>query len=363
MFFVAVRSFLKLCRYRKAFAILSGLSLAITALSFLVLVEKGLYNYQYSLSQEYVFAESAVSEDIISIYNDIISSKSLPEIVSISLIDEQCTGISCEASQFQMFIPYGRLFSQDEMEEGRNVALLSLEYIRNLPQEKADHIWDEGIEIDETHFDAVGGYTDIARYFPLSELAFDFPMPTFVAMPAKTYLASGREPVMLNCHFADILSKEQQNMLSQMISSYESVDNYYIPGTRESIKSSLLKVLSTYSAILLMSLVAVVLIIIYWFRSERERYRVYMVCGAKKRHIIFFCTINILLLSLISYLAALAGLELINLGFEGMILVSLPAIWRLLIGVGIFAFCWIVVVFRSLSLLNHDRNVSSAEVA
>ena len=162
MFFVAVRNFLKLCRYRKAFAILSGLSLAITALSFLVLVEKGLYNYQNSLSQEYVFAESAVSEDIISIYNDIVSSESLPEIVSISLIDEQCTGISCEASQFQTFIPYGRLFSQDEMEEGKNVVLLSLEYVRNLPQEKTDHIWDEGIEINGTHFDAVGyGYCPV----------------------------------------------------------------------------------------------------------------------------------------------------------------------------------------------------------
>ena len=362
MLFVALRNLMKLCRYRRTFAVLSWLSFTITALSFLVLVEKSLFTYQHSLSQEYLFLKSESPQDVVSIYNDIRSNELLPEIVSISLIDNQYTGIYYDASLFQMFMPYGRLFSQEEIDAGKNVVLLSLEYIRNLPLEKADSIWNEGVDIADNHYDAVGGYTDIARYFSLSDLCLDFPMPTLVVMPEKTYLASGNKPLMLNCHFAGILSNEQQKMLAQIISAHESVDHYYIPGTKEAIRNSLLESLSAYSAILFMALIAVVLIIVFWFRSESVRYEIYLICGAKKRHIVFFCTINILLLNLFSYLSALAGLNLINRWFEGRNLIALPATWRVFIGVAVFVFCWLVVILRSLSFLKHYRNVSSIEV-
>ncbi len=363
MFLIAVRNFLKLCRFHKSFAFLSGLSLAITILSFLVLVEKGMYNYQYNLAQEYVFVESSSSEDLISLYSTIVSNESFPQITSISLVDDQYTGINYDDSRFQMFMPYGRLFSQEELEAGANVVLLSLEYIRNLPLKKADSIWNDGIMIAENHFTAVGCYTDIARYFPVSELALDYPMPTLVVLPVKSYLALGRKPLMLNCHFNNILTKEQQNTLTQIIISYKSVDDYYVPGTKDSIKNSFFETLSAYSAILVMSLVAVVLIIVSWFQSERERYRVYLVYGAKRRHIIFFCSIDILLLYLIAHFGALTGLRIINIWFEGLFLATLPGTWHMFIGIGIFALCWLIVSLRSYSLLKFYRSVSSSEVA
>lgn len=363
MFLIAVRNFLKLCRFHKTFAFLSVLSLAISILSFLVLVEKGMYIYQYHLEQEYAFVKSSSSEDLVSLYGTIVSDESFPQITSVSFIDDQYTGISYDASRFQMFMPYGKLFSQEELEAGANVALLSLEYIRLLPQQKAAGIWSDGITIDENHLTVVGCYTDIARYFSVSELALDYPMPTLVVLPAKTYFALGRKPFMLNCRFDGSLTKEQQNTLTQTISSYKSVDAYYVPGTRDSIQNSFLETLSAYSVLFVMSLIAVVVIMVAWFQSERERYRVYLVYGAKRRHIIFFCTIDIFLLYMIAHLGALTGLRIINLWFEGLFLAPLPGTWHLLIGIGTFVLCWLIVSLRSYSLLKYYRNVSSSEVA
>ena len=53
----SVRNFGKLCRYHPSFAALSILSLLITTLSFLVLMEKSYYTYQVSLTQEYLYGE------------------------------------------------------------------------------------------------------------------------------------------------------------------------------------------------------------------------------------------------------------------------------------------------------------------
>ena len=93
-------------------------------------------------------------------------NQNLPDIVSISLMDDQYTGIACDAEALANLLPYGRMFTPEEAAQGVNVALLSLEYVRNLPQEQIDRIWEDGIEIAGEHFEAVGGLTDIARYFP-----------------------------------------------------------------------------------------------------------------------------------------------------------------------------------------------------
>ena len=88
-----------------------------------------------------------------------------------------------------------------------------------------------------------------------------------------------------------------------------------------------------YIAILLMALIAVAFIVTCWFQTDQKRYQIYMICGAKKRHIVFFLTVDMLLL-----------------------------VWRVWIGIGVFAFCWLVVLLCSLPLLQHYRNVSGFEV-
>lgn len=363
MLLTALNNFLQLCRSRKTFAILSFLSFAFASLSFLVLTEKSMYVYQNNMKNEYLFVEATTSNDIVAIYQDLVNDESIFEIDSISLIDAQYTGIYFDSSKYQMFMPYGRLFSQEECMNERKVALLSLEYVRNLPEEKASDIWANGVDVDGSHYDVIGGYTDIAKYFPLHDLARDFPLPTLMAFPAKTYLAMGNKPKMLNCHFSTILSKEQQAFLMQLVTSRGSVVDFYIPGTNGAFQTTLYETLSSYCAILLMSLIAVISIIVYWFQNELTRYRIYMIYGARKYQIFFFCSVDMLLFSLVAYIGALGGLAGINAWFEGVILARLPATWYVLIGIGIIGFSWFVVTVCSFSSLRKHRNTSLLEVA
>ncbi len=356
----AVQSFFKLCRYHRTFAILSVLSLAVTALSFAVLVEKGLYTYQQSTEQEYLYVKSREAGDIESLYQEITNCEDLPSVLSISLFDEQYTGIAYDTEKFQMDTEYGRLFTQEEMQQGENVALLSIEYIRNLPKDKIDTIWQDGVEVAGVRCTAVGGYTDLARYFSVEALAPDVPMPTLITLPVKTYLALGCQPTMLNCRFSSVLNSEQISLLKRMIVSCQGIEQYYIPGTGNVGVSSFVESLSIYGAILLMSMAAVTLIVSYWFRSESKRYLVYLTYGAKKRHIVFFSTMNMLLLNLIADAVALALLALVNLRFAGVMLSPIPAAWGAWIGAGLFAFCWVAVMIRSIPLMLRYRRVSSA---
>ena len=152
----SVRNFGKLCRCHPSFAALSILSLLITTLSFLVLMEKSYYTYQVSVTQEYLYVMDDSPEEICALYHDLQENQNLPDIVSISLLDDQYTGIACDTKALANLLPYGRIFTPEEGAQGANVALLSLEYVRNLPQEQIDQIWDDGIEIAGEHFEAVG---------------------------------------------------------------------------------------------------------------------------------------------------------------------------------------------------------------
>lgn len=357
----SVRNFGKLCRYHPSFAALSILSLLITTLSFLVLMEKSYYTYQVSVTQEYLYVMDDSPEEICALYHDLQENQNLPDIVSISLMDDQYTGIACDTKALANLLPYGRIFTPEEGAQGANVALLSLEYVRNLPQEQIDQIWEDGIEIAGEHFEAVGGLTDIARYFPPEDLLSFFPVPTLIAIPAETYLSLSMQPTMLNCRFTSVLTKEQTEELRRMISSCEHISTFYLPGTRNSSFQRFVESNVIYIAILLMALIAVAFIVTCWFQTDQKRYQIYMICGAKKRHIVFFLTVDMLLLSQIAYWGALAYTHFINRGFRDF-LMPLPLVWRVWIGIGVFAFCWLVVLLRSLPLLQHYRNVSGFEV-
>ena len=71
----SVRNFGKLCRYHPSFAALSILSLLITTLSFLVLMEKSYYTYQVSLTQEYLYVMDDSPEEICALYHDLRRKK------------------------------------------------------------------------------------------------------------------------------------------------------------------------------------------------------------------------------------------------------------------------------------------------
>ena len=157
------------------------------------------------------------------------------------------------------------------------------------------------------------------------------------------------------------MTKEQTEELQRMISSCEHISTFYLPGTRNSSFQRFVESNVIYIAILLMALIAVAFIVTCWFQTDQKRYQIYMICGAKKRHIVFFLTVDMLLLSQIAYWGALACTHFSNRGFSDF-LMPLPLVWRVWIGIGVFAFCWLVVLLRSLPLLQHYRNVSGFEV-
>ena len=354
----SIANFRTLCRTNKLFAILSFFCLTTAFLSFLFLVEKGYSSYLLELDRAYLYLESDDSDSIISVCENVRSNDSLPDIRSISLFDENYTGIFFEKEYFRFYVAHGRLFTSEELLNGDHVAILSTEYIRCLEKDKIDSIWSDGIEISGIHYQAIGSYTDIARYFSLEELAESYPIPTLVAIPLTTYLSTGHKPAMLNCSFSQPLNNRQLEILKDIVLSYKSIHRYTLPTIRDSALNSLLGALSQYLIVLILALIGVVSVLIYWLSMEFHRYRIYLLCGAKRGHIIFFLSMNVLLLDTMAYATSLIILFLITKNAPSGLVSFLPTAAYVIFYFGMVLFSLFIVNLRSLKLWSIKRYIS-----
>lgn len=354
----SIANFRTLCRTNKLFAILSFFCLVTAFLSFLFLVEKGYNSFLFELDRSYLYLESNDTDSIISIYEKVSSNDSLPDIRSISLFDENCTGIFFDAKYFGLYIAHGRLFTSEELSSGDHVAILSTEYIRRLEKDKIDSIWSDGIAITDIRYQTVGSYTDIARYFSPEDLAQVYPIPTLIAIPLTTYLSTGHTPTMLNCSFSQPLNNRQLEILKDIILSYKTIHRYTLPSIRDSALSSLLGALSQYVIVLILALIGVVSVLLYWLSMEFHRYRIYLLCGAKRKHIIFLLSMNVLLLDTMAYATSLVILFLITNNAPSGLVSFLPAIAYVIIYFGVVLFTLLIVNLRSLKLWRIKKYIS-----
>ena len=359
---LSLRNFMKLYRFHRLFAVLSTLCLIFSMLSFIVLTEKAVYIYNDERAQEYLFAESDDPNTILSIYEAISIDGKLPPLVSISLFNREITGIDFYGDDFDLYIPYGRIFSAEEMLQGSSVALLSLEYVRQLPQDKIDQIWENGLSIESYHFDAVGGISDIGRYFSPSELGTSYPIPTLVGIPLKTFLQLGLQPTMINCRFSQFLTEDQTHRLETIMQSQLGLRSFHIPGMDKRIDSTLAETLSAYSLLLLISLIATSTIVLSLYEDERRRYTIYLMLGAKKMTVYSLMIMNLIMLHLTAYGLALVLMAIINSAFESIFLASLPAVWHIWIALGMVSFSCIIITMRTLPLLLRNRKFDRNKV-
>ena len=359
---LSIKTFIKLFRYHKRFAILSVLCLSLATLSFLVLVEKALYVYNSTRSQEFLYVESTNHETIVSIYQEIISDKTLPRYISISLIGDDCTGIDYDENTFHLYMPYGRSFTNNELSNGNYTAMISMEYVRNLPYTLIDKIWDYGIEVKGNLFSVIGSYTDIARYFSVHELALNFPVPTLITIPIKAFLNLEIKATMMNCQFSDILSNNQMQHILNILQKYPEIQNYYVPGQNQNIRQYLANTLSVYSLILLIALLAVSTIMITLYQSEYKRYLVYLMLGAKRKHIVILSFLNVLYIHMCAYVLSGVILCILNLFFSGITLSPLPFSWYILFTFGILIISIFSFTPHSIFLLSHTDRLDQNEV-
>ncbi len=289
-----------------------------------------------------------------SLYEKFENDSIMPEMAIVTVSDEKYTGLYWLRNQNEevLHTPYGRLFSAEEMDSGATVTLLGTHFFANLSPENIDTIWKTGIDINGTHFNAVGNY-----FFDSSmigaEGGFEFEkVPTTIIIPLKTYFAIGLIPLRFRCEFSQPLTSTQIEHLSVLFKSFSNVQSLSLPNTNNArAVNNYFGGITVYAVVLLVSLLSIVSVILYWLRKEFSRYRIYLICGAKGRQIAYFISMNVALIVTVTYLCAyFAVFGITNITPPGMVS---PSPWQfyVLIYFGVMIFIQSAVIIRAIPII------------
>lgn len=299
------------------------------------------------------------SNTIKSVYKKLTSDSALPKMGIVTVSDKKYTGLYWDRKLNEeiLYTPYGRSFSIGEMDKGADVALLGTDYLNSVPKGDLDTIWDTGIDIDDTHFEAVGNYF---FDFPKDSFTEDFykfiAVQTTITIPLKTYFDIGLVPVRFRCVFSKPLTSAQITHLNDVLQPLCNIESLSLPKTYEvDAVNSYMKGITTYIVVLILSLLSIVSIILYWLRKEFARYRIYLICGARGRQIAFFISLNVALLVTITYICAyFAASGIINIIPDGFIS-PLPWLFYILIYIGVMIFTLSAVNIRAIPIVFREK--------
>lgn len=329
---LAFTNFLQLCHRNVSFLLLSFACLVCAFVSFLFLQERGYYMYTESveLNQKtrllYVASENA--ETIKSLYTEISDSSALPKVKSATVSDGQYAGVYWDVrpNEETWYTPYGRFFSADEIKSGAKVALLATGFISRLAPESINTVWESGIEIAGTHFNAIGNYFNNWETGAVPEDAYQTePLPVSVAMPFKTYFDLGLAPTRFRCVFSQPLTNAQIALIRDLVRPMSSIDTLLLPQEHDTeAVNAYIGAIVPYTLVMVLSLLSIASIILYWLSREFERYKIYLICGAKGRQIAFMLSLNTALLVTAGYGSACFAMSQITVRLPEKLLSPLP---------------------------------------
>lgn len=233
-----------------------------------------------------------------NIYSNLKSDEHLPDIDFVSLYNEECTGLYYDINNSDYFyIPYGRLFSDEEIKKGADVALVGFGYFDNLTKDKIDAVWDSGITYKGRNYKAVGNYQN--SYFDnkeLNALARDI-LPNNITVPLNTFLKNGYNAKYLRIEFKNNLNEKQIKYLKNKIKKYQDVKYTQIPTLYDKhVNQAYYRRFIPNIAIYFVVLISIISMISYWINKEIVRYRIYMICGANRKQIAFLIFITAFML-------------------------------------------------------------------
>ncbi|MDO5022597.1 MAG: hypothetical protein Q4E07_04590 [Eubacteriales bacterium] len=307
----SLERFASLCKNNKAFFAICFLCLIFAFVSFLYIQEMAYTRYLEAVNRkaetQLFFVSSQKSDALYEILKQVEENPSLPPLGVVSLSNFEYSGIYWNRSYKSdvYYTPYGRFFTDEEMSSGDNVALLSMAYLRSLPKNITGTLWDKGITIYGNHFEATGNYEGLSDY-PLENSGYQTEViPTAVAMPLKTYLNLNIPAMYLRIEFAKSLSPLQIAELKNTVSAYLDVSYVSFPNIEnQSAKRIYMATSARFALILVFALISIINIIVYWVSAEFKRYRVYILCGAQKKQIIFLLAMNTIYIVSFAYIAA-----------------------------------------------------------
>lgn len=113
--------------------------------------------------------------------------------------------------------PYGRFFTDAEMQDGASVILLSTAYLSNLSTEERNTIWQTGVTVNDITYQAIGNYTwywvdSIPNDALLSEA-----LAAGITLPLNTFLQNGFTADSLRIVFSEPFTKEQVAHLQDIV--------------------------------------------------------------------------------------------------------------------------------------------------
>jgi len=364
MFCLALTNFIRSCRINVLFLIISFLCLECAFVSFLFIQERGYYMYKESIVDEQVtkvlyFACDDI-ESIKNLYAKFANDPMLPQMEIVTVSNEKYAGIEWNRKQNEnvLYTPYGRFFSTAEMESGANVTLLGTSFISQLPQKSIDTIWETGIDINGKHFSAIGNYffNWVNGSIP-EEVYKSQPVSASIVIPLKAYFDVGISATRFRCVFSQSLTSTQITHLNDLIQPFQSIYSLSLPLVYNvDAVNSYINVIAPYTLIIIISLLSIVSVIIYWLRREFERYRIYLICGAKRRQITFLLSMNILLLVTITYFCAyLIITGLMKITPDGIVS-SLPWQFYIIIYICMLFFTLLTVNIRAIPIVFREKN-------
>ena len=356
---LAVTNFFRLCRRNAAFSLLSFACLACAFASFIFIQEFGYYKYVEIVERDretqtlfFMCSEEATAQDV---YHALCGGD-FPEIASVTASGEWYAGVDWGEGA-EWYTPYGRFFTREEVERGAAVALLGTGYIGSLPPEQIDTIWETGIEINGRHFDAIGSHyfnLSLEGAVPAELRATEVPAP--ILIPLRAFWESGLAADKLRCVFAVPLTEEQIAKIDALLRTYADIHSVSLPttGNYYAVAVYLNQVLP-YTLIILLSLISTAAVLLHWLRREFVRYRIYLICGARRSQIVCLLSVAIALLVTAAYLFAGALLALVTRVAPAGALLRLPWRFHAAIYAGMLLLALLAVNCKALPLLFRGR--------
>ncbi|QTE74254.1 hypothetical protein JS518_15400 [Clostridiales bacterium FE2010] len=360
---LSIRNFGKLCRNFTCFFILSFLCLTCAFMCFLLLQEKGYNSYLESIKQyaetQTLFISAKEGKTIEEIYKKILNDNQLPSVGIVTISNNNCSGVYWDRNYDPnvWYTPSGRFFSDEEMISGADVALLSMSYMMQHRGEQIDKIWENGISLEGNHFNVIGNY----EYWMYEEDESDYEtlfLPTLAAIPINTFLKLNMQASYLRLIFSRSLSQNEISIIQDLIDSLPNVNSYTMPQTSNTLAfRNYMSTTGQYILILIMSLISIISIILYWTNGEIKRYKIYMLCGSKKTHIVFLMSMTTFLLVTTAYLVSVALVLILSSIISAGILAVLPWSRYLIIYCIITVFLILAVNIKAIPVLYSDKDL------
>ena len=350
---IAIRDFRLLARFRTGLFVITILCLSSAFACTLLLEGKAYRSYLDELRNQptdrtfFVSCSHPSPDTVPSLWTSLLQAD-IPAMDAVTISNDGISGLYYDtvSNPSPYYTPYGRLFTEAEMENGAHVILLSTAAIGALPPSQRDAIWDTPCSLDGFPYTPIGSYYCMGdAEHPMDDF-YDLLLPTDMAIPLNAFLAAHKSADCLRVVFSRPLTDGELAALQATVAPFVSDLHVQYPTRSHRALQNMLMAFLEYWGILALALLGTAGVLLHFLGQILPKYRIYRLCGAKAGTLFSMLSLQVLLLLFLGFLSAiLTSAVFYRIMGEG-ILAPLP-IWASLlpfaIGMGL---AFPVTVFR-----------------